>query len=656
MAVAELGYVIDSSGAVVAADNLDDMAAAAKRAEVGAKGVGTAAGVASKKSFLAGNGFRQMALQLNRVESQTAASGDLLRSFTIQLPDLLLGFGTMGIVLGALAPAIVGLGSGLVGASHDADAFGDNLSDLSDAISEYKEAAVTGAGASRYLVENFGNITRETIALSAAMQELRVREIMLNAADAANMLADTFSGGLRSELARLNALLGEGKDWWDSSTEAAQQFAAKLDAVRMAQGPEAQLAAVRSMRDEFVKITGGIDNMTDAQRDYYGEILRTEQALSSAVNLTFDAADATGDWDARMQGVRVELGAIASIINSLGGGAISAAAKQTEITALRAGKTIKQAAVAASEFKENLRVDAEVAQLEARYGVVGVIMGAAVKKQSEYNQELDRTLDTERTAAIEREKAANKASRSGAAAGKKENNEYTRDLDSLIESMRTERETVDAWYEESQALLNDRRSIELLGVQGHNDAKLALEAEYSSRLVDLKNQEAEMVKTAASSMYGELSTLLTSFGTKSKAAAVAALALNTALRISEVMQNTAAASVRALAELGPVAGAAAAAKIMTFGKLQAGLILANSALSAGSIGGGASSSGVSATASASSAPSATSTATTTATPTKTIVQIQSSRRSFTVEEINDIIAGIQDEAGDGVIIEGFTLS
>jgi hypothetical protein len=122
------------------------------------------------------------------------------------------------------------------------------------------------------------------------------------------------------------------------------------------------------------------------------------------------------------------------------------------------------------------------------------------------------------------------------------------------------------------------------------------------------------------------------------------------------MQNTAAASVRALAELGPVAGAAAAAKIMTFGKLQAGLILANSALSAGSIGGGASSSGVSATASASSAPSAASTATTTATPTKTIVQIQSSRRSFTVEEINDIIAGIQDEAGDGVIIEGFTLS
>ena len=36
MAVAELGYKIDSSGAVVAAANLDDMTAAAVRAEAGA--------------------------------------------------------------------------------------------------------------------------------------------------------------------------------------------------------------------------------------------------------------------------------------------------------------------------------------------------------------------------------------------------------------------------------------------------------------------------------------------------------------------------------------------------------------------------------------------------------------------------------------------
>jgi hypothetical protein len=57
---------------------------------------------------------------------------------------------------------------------------------------------------------------------------------------------------------------------------------------------------------------------------------------------------------------------------------------------------------------------------------------------------------------------------------------------------------------------------------------------------------------------------------------------------AEIVQNTAAAQVRALAELGPIAGPAAAAKIALFGKLQAGLVAASGLAQASSAGGGGS--------------------------------------------------------------------
>lgn len=61
-------------------------------------------------------------------------------------------------------------------------------------------------------------------------------------------------------------------------------------------------------------------------------------------------------------------------------------------------------------------------------------------------------------------------------------------------------------------------------------------------------------------------------------AAMAIIAIETGLNIARTVQNTAAASVRALAELGPVAGAQAAATIQSYGALQVGLIAANGAL------------------------------------------------------------------------------
>jgi hypothetical protein len=73
---------------------------------------------------------------------------------------------------------------------------------------------------------------------------------------------------------------------------------------------------------------------------------------------------------------------------------------------------------------------------------------------------------------------------------------------------------------------------------------------------------------------------------KSKTVSQAIFLVEKGLAIATTIQNTAAASVRALAELGPIAGPPAAAAIQAFGAAQVGLIAATALTGVGSVGGG----------------------------------------------------------------------
>ena len=73
---------------------------------------------------------------------------------------------------------------------------------------------------------------------------------------------------------------------------------------------------------------------------------------------------------------------------------------------------------------------------------------------------------------------------------------------------------------------------------------------------------------------------------KNKIVARALFLVEKGLAIARTVQNTAAASVKALAELGPIAGPPAAAAIQAFGAAQVGLIAATALTGVGAIGGG----------------------------------------------------------------------
>jgi hypothetical protein len=160
-------------------------------------------------------------------------------------------------------------------------------------------------------------------------------------------------------------------------------------------------------------------------------------------------------------------------------------------------------------------------------------------------------------------------------------------LQTLMEGLMTERETVANWYAEGQALLEEARANELLTESEYFDQKTRLQEEYNRRSQSLMNEEVQMRKSTFSSMIG----LLTQFGSKNKALAKVAVALNAAQRVSEISANTAAASTRALAELGPIAGPPVAARIAAYGAMQKAIAVASAAMSAKGISSGSGGSG-----------------------------------------------------------------
>ena len=117
--------------------------------------------------------------------------------------------------------------------------------------------------------------------------------------------------------------------------------------------------------------------------------------------------------------------------------------------------------------------------------------------------------------------------------------------------------------------------------------------------IEAQRNALEALRSSAQGAYGALGDFVQQFAGKSKAAAIAAIAIQKGLSIAQIIANTAAAQMRALAELGPIAGPPMAAKIGAYGKLQAGLVAATGLAQAMNAGGGASGGGSLSTPSAS---------------------------------------------------------
>ena len=465
MDVAQLSIQVNSQPAVKAVGDLDRLTASAARADVAADRLAANTNKVAPAMAGAGQNSRMFAMQLSQVAQQTSATGNFVQALAIQLPDMALGFGAVGIAAGVLASiALPMLANSFFDNANNATALSAALEDLTSATEDFR-------------------ISAEAIRLGIDEQEVLIVE-ELNRKVAQLVAAEQRLAANRGSQAHVNTLRAETQEL------------------------QAQLDAYRQNRAELEKV------------EYAAEL----------------AADATAGIGASADGA---LGAVQRLAGAMWDVAEAA------MTRINAENQLAQMAVEFSPGGQAMR----------RFGGRG----------SNSNRPVTLGDGTELT-----------APRGGGGGGGGATDQYAAELEALTESLQSEREVLDAWYEESQAILADRRAQEILGTQAHKEALLALEADYQSQLAEIEGTSQNQRLTDTATFFGALASVASAGGQKTAKAVAAFQAIEGTI-------NAYGAAIKALNTPGiSLAGRFAAYASV----LAAGLRGVAAIRSAGGVGGG----------------------------------------------------------------------
>ncbi|MCR9273210.1 MULTISPECIES: hypothetical protein [Mameliella] len=342
-AQADIGKTAQAAGHL--GDEIEDVGRKAPRANQAA-------------SAFAGGGLRQMSMQFSQVAQQGAVTGNYLQALAIQAPDLALGFGTVGIAVGALVPILFGLSQGLFDVGEETEDLTDQLDALEAAVKKFQNASRDGARGLTDLRDEYGALTDEAQAFFEIQRELARINAQQAFGAAMGGLAEAFSLGsalglsprqvadqakalrdAQAELDRLNAGVGEFSDKqlvaairrtkelrkeirdlrdvgraidqlaekFNISAEAATEFAKLLSEVDAAKGPEEQAAAAQKLAQHLYDATDGLKGADKETISLYQNLLDVVKSgldfasldLSSGVGAAADEAARLADNLAR---------------------------------------------------------------------------------------------------------------------------------------------------------------------------------------------------------------------------------------------------------------------------------------------------------------------------------------------------------------------
>lgn len=159
-------------------------------------------------------------------------------------------------------------------------------------------------------------------------------------------------------------------------------------------------------------------------------------------------------------------------------------------------------------------------------------------------------------------------------------------LRSLQDSLVTEEQLAREAHARQMALFEEFSTEQFTAYGGRQAVIEGMQAQHQERLLDIERRKHQATRSMEQGTLQLTAGFLAQFAGKSKAAALGVIAINKALMIAQTIQSTAAAVMRAYADLGPVAGTPAAAWIKTLGAIQIGLIGATGLAEAANLGGG----------------------------------------------------------------------
>lgn len=208
--------------------------------------------------------------------------------------------------------------------------------------------------------------------------------------------------------------------------------------------------------------------LAQARADAEGnaEAVKAVDNAIAATNALYDSVNMTTEWAHRMADVKREVALIAQAVAAIGGQAISLAANEIELKALKAGQTRAQAARQAAYHKEDAELQQRVAKYTETYDAITAAQMTTVDMAIHHRKrQVQEELAIEREAAAERERLEKKSGRGGAAAERKAASELKaaqKGFQSLRELMEQDSMFQVAEYEKRQSQLEVALSKRLI--------------------------------------------------------------------------------------------------------------------------------------------------------------------------------------------------
>lgn len=533
----------------------------------------SAIGKVGKATGLAGWQIQQLGMNVQDVAVQLAAGARFTTVFAQQGSQMLSVLGPWGVALGTIAAvALPLLGAALASVTGEVRTFDDAIGSAETSIRALRDAAgVWTAGGLVDLRDKYGLVNAELVRFVDLQRQAAERQAMTDIRDAMRALAE--------ETESWNGILENGlADLFPGIAGQVNHLAAAMRDMQSATTFEDQLAAATRLRVKLLDVTGGIGAMTAEQFAFYQKVVQSEDALRQLA----DAAPKAG-WLAGMIGQAETLAA------KLWEGVRARAALSDGATTDAAGN--------ATEFAPGSR--ARSRPKRAPSGEGGVDWGGS-------------------------ESSGAGSGGSGGAASV---------IDGLIADLQTEREVVEAWYEESLAAINGATEAQLAAIGGRHEAIERLEREHQERLRGIKDDGQ---KTQLESYLGYGSAFLSALGSVNQKA----LKVSQAFAAAEAWVSTLRGAAKEL-EKGTF-GFASAMAVIAKG---AGFVAAIRGVSAGgsstSASGGASSSGASSSNTTSSAGADTAASG----PLAVLMRGIDPKALFTGQMVIDIYEAIAKEAG-----------
>lgn len=259
------------------------------------------------------NGLRMLSMQLSQVASQGAATGNYLQALIIQAPDLALGFGAMGIAVGAAIPVLYGVAQGFLQASTDGRTLDETLEDLGSAVSALQGFSDQTRQSLAELAETFGTNA------AAARENLRVLTELAGLTAIEELKASVSS--LSEELGNtVNRFIEFGEAGGHAQRTAIQAMHRLGDELRLSQN---QLLTLNLLFENLSAATTLEEATAHAQAlgsfltDVYGSADQIPSRLRAAAQAAAEAANAGYQIETALESARLKAfdvkGAVAAI-------------------------------------------------------------------------------------------------------------------------------------------------------------------------------------------------------------------------------------------------------------------------------------------------------------------------------------------------------